>query len=199
MVLRHDQGKFIRAKTLVTKIRRMAGQKTEANIHAAFFKRRFNLSGRDFFDGNADCRMIGDECAEKLRNQRHIQHWNNTYVQCTAQFCWFTVEFVEKILHLMKERPGVLLKNQTSRSEQDPLPAALERGTRRPFSKSRICCETLGCEIPSRSAARLKFPASATARKYRRWRMSKGSDMREAYCSADFKCNQELDPECVRG
>src|SRR5947207_13830287 len=100
----------------------------------------------------------------------------------------------------MKERPGVLLKNQTSWSEQIRFPRRWNRGTRRPASKSRICCETLGCEIPSRSAARLKLPASATARKYRRWRISKGSDIREAILFCRFaKCNQELDPECVRG
>jgi len=34
---------------------------------------------------------------------------------------------VEKILQLMKERPGVLLKNQTSWSEQNPFPTALEQ------------------------------------------------------------------------
>jgi hypothetical protein len=34
---------------------------------------------------------------------------------------------VEKILQLMKERPGVLLKNQTAWSEQNPFPTALEQ------------------------------------------------------------------------
>jgi hypothetical protein len=34
---------------------------------------------------------------------------------------------VEKILHLMKKCPSVLLKNQTSWSEQNPFPTALEQ------------------------------------------------------------------------
>jgi hypothetical protein len=34
---------------------------------------------------------------------------------------------VKKILHLVKQRAGVLLKNQTSWSEQDPFPTALEQ------------------------------------------------------------------------
>jgi hypothetical protein len=34
---------------------------------------------------------------------------------------------MQKILHLMKERSGVLLKNQTSWSEQNPFPPALEQ------------------------------------------------------------------------
>jgi hypothetical protein len=34
---------------------------------------------------------------------------------------------VEKILHLMKECPGVLLKNQTAWSEQNPFPTALKQ------------------------------------------------------------------------
>src|SRR6476660_7532649 len=108
MLLRHDQRKLIRAETLVTKIWRVVGKKTQANIHAALFKCRLDLSGRDFFDSDADRRMIGDKCAEK--------------------FSRFTVQFVEKILHLMKERPGVLLKNQTLWSEQNPFPTALEQG-----------------------------------------------------------------------
>src|SRR5262249_57272208 len=75
-------------------------------------------------------------------------------------------------------------------------PRRWNRGTRRPTSRSRICCETLGCEIPSRSAARLKLPASATARKYRRWRMSNGSDMEERILfTVNTKCNHELDYE----
>src|SRR5215471_5858878 len=84
-------------------------------------------------------------------------------------------------------------------------PRRWNKGTRRPISKSRICCETLGCEIPSRSAARLKLPASATARKYRRWRMSNGSDMEEGILfGVDAECNQELDPnafglDCEQG
>ena len=84
VVLRHDQRELIGAKTLITKIWRVAGQKTQANIHAAFFKCRLDLSGRDFFDRDADCRMIGDKCAEKLRDQRHIQHRNHTKSQCAA-------------------------------------------------------------------------------------------------------------------
>ena len=39
------------------------------------------------------------------------------------------------------------------------LPRRWNRETRRLASRSRICWETLGCEIPSRSAARLKLPA----------------------------------------
>jgi hypothetical protein len=34
---------------------------------------------------------------------------------------------VKKILHLMKKCAGVLLKNQTSWSEQNPFPTALEQ------------------------------------------------------------------------
>src|SRR4029077_7004356 len=126
MVLRHDQSELIRAKTLVTQIWRVVGQKTQANIHAAFFECRLDLSGRDFFDRDADRRMIRDKCAEKLRDQWHIQHRNHTKAQCAAQFSGFTVQFVEKILQLMKERSGVLLKNQTSWSKQNPSPTALE-------------------------------------------------------------------------
>jgi len=54
VVLGYDQGKFIGAKTLVTQIWRVAGQKAQANIHAAVFECRLDLSGRDFFDRDAD-------------------------------------------------------------------------------------------------------------------------------------------------
>jgi hypothetical protein len=84
MVLRHDQCEFIRAKTLVAQIWRVPGQKTQANVHATFFHGRLDLSGRDFLDRDADRRMIGDKCAEKLRHERHIQHRNNTQAQCAA-------------------------------------------------------------------------------------------------------------------
>ena len=60
------------------------GQKTQANIHPALFECRLDLSGRDFFDRDADRRMIRDKCAEELRHERHIQHRNNTQAQCAA-------------------------------------------------------------------------------------------------------------------
>ena len=72
MVLGYDQREFIRAKTLVTQVRRVAGQKTQADIHPAFFHCSLNLSGGDFFNRDADRRMIGDKSAEELRHERHI-------------------------------------------------------------------------------------------------------------------------------
>src|SRR6476646_7168506 len=105
----------------------MAGQKTQADVHAAFFHCRLDLGGGDFFNCNADRRMIGDKSAKELRHEWHIQHRNNAQPQCAAQFSWFTVQFLEKILQLMKECPGVLLKNQTPRGKQNPLPTSLKQ------------------------------------------------------------------------
>ena len=62
----------------------MARQKTQANIHPAFFQSRLDLGGRDFFNGDADRRMIRDKRTEELRHERHIQYRNNTQSQCAA-------------------------------------------------------------------------------------------------------------------
>src|SRR5438874_7348613 len=59
VVLRHDQRKLIRAETLVTLIWRVAGQKTQPHIHAAFFKCRLDLSGRAIYERNDDRWMVG--------------------------------------------------------------------------------------------------------------------------------------------
>jgi hypothetical protein len=78
--------------------------------------------------------MIGRKTAEELRNQRHIQHRDNTQVQRAAQFSGFAVQFLEKIFQLMKDGPGMFLKNQTAWSKQNSLPAALKQG----HAKSRF-------------------------------------------------------------
>src|SRR5439155_2616962 len=127
MILRRNEGEFIRAKTLVTQIWRVAGQKTQANVHPAFFECRLDLGGRNFFNRYADRWMIVGKRANRLLHERHIQHRDNTQMQCAAYFPGFTVQFLEKILQLMKERPGVLLKNQTAWSKQNPLPSTLKQ------------------------------------------------------------------------
>jgi hypothetical protein len=71
--------------------------------------------------------MISDKRAEQLGDERHIQNRDNAQTQCAAQFSGFTVQFLEKILQLMKDRPGVLLKNQTTWSKQNPLSTSLKQ------------------------------------------------------------------------
>ena len=41
----NDQGKFIRAEAFVAQVRRMPGEESEANVHAAFLQRRLDLGG----------------------------------------------------------------------------------------------------------------------------------------------------------
>src|SRR2546423_1242437 len=48
-------------------------------------------------------------------------------MQRPAQRAGLTAEFLEKILEPMQNRPGMLLKNQTSRGQQDAFSPALEK------------------------------------------------------------------------
>src|SRR5262249_426211 len=151
-------------------------------------------------NSDANCRMIGHERAEKLRDQRHIQHWNDPEAQCATQFSGFTVQLLEKILQLMKERTGVLLKNQTSWSEQNPFATTWEQRTAKPDTKTPHLLRNTGWQNPkpvsraakaSRLGNREKIPEMANVH----WlRHGKG-----ILFGGAAKCNPELDPETVRG
>jgi hypothetical protein len=86
---------------------------------------------------------------------------------------------VEKILHLMKKRPGVLLKNQTSGSKQNPFPTALEqRHAKTRFQISHLLRNTRlrNSEPVSRPAKasrlgdREKIPEMANVQRFRHGR-----------------------------
>src|SRR5438034_8717184 len=97
MILRRNEGEFIRAKTLVTQIWRVAGQKTQANVHPAFFECRLDLGGRNFFNRYADRWMIVGKRAKELRKVRHIHHRDNNQMQWAAYIPRFIVQLLEKI------------------------------------------------------------------------------------------------------
>jgi hypothetical protein len=103
---------------------------------------------------------------------------------------------VEKILHLMKERPGVLLKNQTSWSEQDPFPAALEqRHAKTRFQIPHLLRNTRlrNSEPVSRAA---KAPRLGDREKIPEMANVQGLRHARSILFGPFaKCNQELDPE----
>src|SRR6476620_7506283 len=100
----------------------------------------------------------------------------------------------------MKKRPGVHLKNQTSWSEQNPFATALEQR----HAKSRF-------QIPHllrNARLRNSEPVSRTAKASRLGNGKKIPEManvqwlrhaRGILFGRFAKCNQELDPECVRG
>src|SRR5262245_34276069 len=144
--------------------------------------------------------MICHKCAEKLRDQRHIQHWNDPEAQCATQVSGPTVQLLEKILQLMKDGPGVLLKNQTSWSEQDPFPATL---------KQRDAKTDL--QIPHllrNTGLRNSEPVSRTAKASRLSDREKIPEMtnvqrvrhgKRILFGRIAKCNQELEPRTVRG
>jgi len=103
---------------------------------------------------------------------------------------------VQEILHLMKKRSGVLLKNQTSRSKQNSSPAALEqRHAKTRFQIPHLLRNTwLGNSEPVSRAAkaprlgnREKIPEMANVQWLRH--------ARSILFSRFAKCNQELDPE----
>src|SRR5436309_13992890 len=86
MILRRNEGEFIRAKTLVTQIWRVAGQKTQANVHPAFFECRPEPGGRNFFNRYTDRWMLTGERSKEVHHDAHIHHPHHTEIVCAVQF-----------------------------------------------------------------------------------------------------------------
>ena len=93
----------------------------------------------------------------------------------------------------------MLLKNQTSGSEQNPFSTALkQRHAKTRFQIPHLLRNTRlrNSESVSRAAKasrlgdREKIPEMANIQRL---------DMGEAILLLNWKCNQELDPECLRG
>jgi hypothetical protein len=100
----------------------------------------------------------------------------------------------------MKERSGVLLKNQTSWSEQNPFPPALEQR----HAKTRFQIPHLLRNTGLRNSEPVSRAAKASCFGDRE-KIAEVADVqwlrhaRAILFGGPAKCNQELDPENVRG
>ena len=103
---------------------------------------------------------------------------------------------MEKILYLMKERPGVLLKNQTARGKQDPFSTTLkQRHAEGRFQIPHLLRNTWlrNSEPVSRAA---KAPRLGDREKIPEMANVQGLRHARSILFGPFaKCNQELDPE----
>jgi hypothetical protein len=94
----------------------------------------------------------------------------------------------------------VLLKNQTSWSEQNPFPTALEQGD----AKTRFQIPHLLRNTRLRNSEPVSRPAK-TSRFGNREKIAEVADIERLQHGEGIlfggagKCNQQLDPECVRG
>src|SRR5882762_8620110 len=105
----------------------MTRDKSEPDVHATFFQCGFNFGGRNFFHDKADAGMILGKQSHQMRHERHIEDRNDADMKNATPFSWFTAQFLKTIFQLTQEQAGVLLKDQSVRGQQDPLPAALEK------------------------------------------------------------------------
>ena len=78
----------------------------------------------------------------------------------------FTVQFLKKLLQLVKERPGMFLKNQALWSEQNFFSAARRTGAREDLLPNpAFAAKHLAAKFRAGQPRGVKLPASATARK----------------------------------
>jgi hypothetical protein len=72
--------------------------------------------------------MIFGKRPYELRNKRNIQNRDHSNTQSASQLAWFQVQLLKRILDFAQDSAGVLLENETARSEQNPLSSPLKEG-----------------------------------------------------------------------
>src|SRR6476469_4226671 len=106
----------------------MPGEKTEANVHAAFFNRGLDLGRGNFLHGQVDPGMAGGEHSEERRHQGDVQDWNHADMERAPELARLARQFLEEIVKVPQNGAGVFLENLSSRSEEDAFPASLKQG-----------------------------------------------------------------------
>ena len=127
MALVHDEGKLIGAEPLVAQVRRMAGEETEADIHASFLERGLDIGRGNFLHVQADPRMFGGKSPDQLRHQRDIENRDDAEMESAAHLPGLGCDFLENVLNLSENGAGVLRKDLASRREENAFAFALEK------------------------------------------------------------------------